>query len=139
LSLGIKKELGFYHAKIISENVVPVSEFRNRGDRQSLLWQIKALNRLNGKFLIKNQEIKTFKYLQTQFKELVDRALSDLHNMEYYEFKLASENHRDYIENYRQNYTKYSRQFDEGFKELDDLEKQIDLQMSKAQDSILES
>mgnify|MGYP000990767558 CR=1 FL=1 len=139
LSFDIKKKLGFYDAKIVTEKEITTTEFRNREDRQILLWKINELERMNTKFLLNNQKINAFKNLQEQFKELADEALKDLHFTEYYSFRLAKyKNSIDNNEN-RESYSAYSLEFRKKFKELEDLSAQIELQVLDVQKSILGS
>lgn len=137
-SFDIKNGLGFYNAKIIKEEEVTTNEFRNRKDRQLLLWQLIELERLNNKFLIKNKDIKAFKDLQNQFKELSNSTLDDLHMKEYFSFNLVSDKDISSHEGYSKEYSKYSKAFDEKFQKLDELSKQIDLQAVEVQKSILQ-
>ncbi|MDM1760696.1 hypothetical protein [Acinetobacter sp. 251-1] len=138
-SFDIKKGLGFYNVKIIKEREVTTNEFRNREDRQVLLWQLIELERLNGKFLIKNKDIEAFKYLQIQFKELAGKALDDLHGMEYFSFNLASDKkHVNYEGNFKK-YSEHSDEFNSKFKKLNALVVEFNKQAINVQKSILQS
>ncbi|MBR7713726.1 hypothetical protein KC099_11015 [Acinetobacter nosocomialis] len=139
LSYDIKNELGFYQAKIIKEKEIPIKEFRNREDRQTIQWQLKKLKRMNGQFLIDNVEVKEFQNLQSEFVDLATKALEDLHFSEYFSFEIALDKNfinSDYNNN---EYLKYVGLFEIKFKGLEDLSNQIDLQFVNVQNSILQT
>lgn len=137
LSFEIKNGLGFYEAKIKLEKEIPTIEFRNREDRQVILWKIKELERKNTTFLIDTPEIKEFKDLQKQFKKLVDEALNDLHYCEYFDFENKKNEDSPLYNDDFENYSKFSLNFENKFNEIKEISNKIDLQVPVALNSIL--
>lgn len=137
LSFGIKNGLGFYNAKIIKEKVVILGEFKDKEDRQNLLWQLIELKRSNSTFLIKNNEIDALKALLDKFIELANKALSDLHFKDYFSYQLECEKNGITSSDNRKSYNKYTEAFDEKFTKLEKLSEIIDQKVVDAQKSIL--
>lgn len=137
LSFEIKNGLGFYEAKIKLEKEISTIEFRNREDRQIILWKIKELERKNTTFLIDTPEIKEFKDLQKQFKKLVYEALDDLHNCEYFDFENKKNKDSPLYNDDFKNYSKFSLNFQSKFNEIKEISNKIDLQVPVALNSIL--
>lgn len=139
LSFDIKNGLGFYNAKIILEKEISTDEFRNREDRQKLLWQLIELKRMNNKFLEKNEKIQIYQNLIVTFEDLASKALDDLHILEYFSFRKAQDKNLIEFEYNQKIYIENSQKYYKKFKELESLSKQIDSQVSEVQKSILES
>lgn len=139
LSFEIKNGLGFYRAKIIKEKEVSMTEFRNREDRQIILWKIKELERKNTAFLITNKKINEFNELQKRFKQLADTALDDLHFCEYFDHKFEKNIRSSMIDDGNKDFIKYSAEFDKKFQELEAISQNIDLLVPEVQKSILNS
>lgn len=137
LTYDIKNGLGFYNAKIITEKEISFKEFRNREDRQTILWQLKKLKRMNGQFLIDNVEVKDFQNLQSTFEELANKALNDLHFYEYFSFKIAVNKNLIKDDSDYKNCFEFKDNFERKFKYLEELSTQIDLQAVIVQSSVL--
>lgn len=137
LSFGIKNGLGFYNTKIIKEKVVILGEFKDKEDRQTLLWQLIELKRSNSTFLIKNNEIDALKALLDHFIELANKALSDLHFKDHFLYQLECEKNGITSNDNRKSYNKYTEDFEEKFKRLQKLSEEIDQQVVDAHKSIL--
>lgn len=137
LSYDIKNGLGFYNAKIITEKEISFKEFKNREDRQTILWQLKKLKRMNGQFLIDNVKVKDFQNLQSTFEELANKALNDLHFCEYFSFKILVNKNLIKDDSNQKKYFEFNEKFESKFEALEELSTQIDLQAVIVQSSFL--
>lgn len=137
LSFHIKNGFGFYHAKIIMEKEITTNEFRNREDRQRLLWELIELRRINSKFLIKNQKINVYQELIVTFDNLASKILDDLHILEYFSFRLARDKNSIENEYNQKNRLENFQKYDEKFKKLEALLKEITDQAVDIKESIL--
>ncbi|MEN3977440.1 hypothetical protein [Acinetobacter sp. CWB-B33] len=137
LSSHIKNGFGFYNAKIILDKEISMDEFRNREDRQKLLWQLIELKKMNNKFLEKNEKIQIYQNLIITFEELANKALGDLHILEYFSFRKAQDKNLIEFEYNQRNYTENTQKYDEKFKKLEDLLKEITNQAVDVKESIL--
>ncbi|PPB91385.1 hypothetical protein [Acinetobacter baumannii] len=137
LSFHIKNGFGFYHAKIIMEKEITTNEFRNREDRQRLLWELIELRRMNGKFLIKNEKINVYQELIVTFDNLASKILDDLHILEYFSFRIARDKNSIESEYNQKNRLENFQKYDEKFKKLEALLKEITNQAVDVKESIL--
>ncbi|MEQ1137570.1 hypothetical protein [Acinetobacter seifertii] len=129
LSFNIQNGLGYYHAKIIKEKVNNSKVFANREDRQLILKQTIELERMSNEFLVSNKEIESFKELVVNFNKQANKALDQLHMMEYFSFSIINENYFNDNNYNRANYAKNSKLYDEIFSEICDRAKEINLQV----------
>lgn len=130
LSFNIQNGLGHYHAKIIKEKENNSKVFANREDRQLILKQTIELERMSNEFLVSNKEIETFKELVVNFNEQSNKALDQLHMMEYFSFSIVNENYFNDNNYNRANYAKNSENYDEIFPEICNRAKEINLQVT---------
>ncbi|MDC4549225.1 hypothetical protein OHV46_17590, partial [Acinetobacter baumannii] len=130
LSFNIQNGLGHYHAKIIKEKENNSKMFVNREDRQLILKQTIELERMYDQFLLSNKEIESFKELVINFNKYANKALDQLHMMEYFSFSLNNElNFNDNNYN-RANYLKNSELYDETFPKICNRVKEINSQVT---------
>lgn len=121
LSFDIKNGLGFYNAKIIQEKEITTNEFKNREDRQKLLWQLIELKRMNSKFIEKNEKIQIYRDLIVSFEDLASSALNDLYILEYFSFRKAQDVNSIELEYNQKIYSENSQNYQEKFKELENI------------------
>jgi len=130
LSFNIQNGLGHYHAKIIKEKENNSKKFVNREDRQLILKQTIELERMYDQFLVSNKEIESFKELVINFNKYANKALDQLHMMEYFSFSLNNEIHFNDNNYNRANYLKNSELYDETFPKICNRVKEINSQVT---------
>ncbi|MDC5109017.1 hypothetical protein OHW62_16515 [Acinetobacter baumannii] len=130
LSFSIQNGIGYYHAKIIKEKENNSKKFVNREDRQLILKQTIELERMYDQFLVSNKEIESFKELVINFNKYANKALDQLHMMEYFSFSLNNELHFNDNNYNRANYLKNSELYDETFPKICNRVKEINSQVT---------
>ncbi|MBJ9578075.1 hypothetical protein [Acinetobacter baumannii] len=130
LSFSIQNGIGHYHAKIIKEKENNSKKFVNREDRQLILKQTIELERMYDQFLVSNKEIESFKELVINFNKYANKALDQLHMMEYFSFSLNNELHFNDNNYNRANYLKNSELYDETFPKICNRVKEINSQVT---------